>query len=116
MLTIYRTKHHLFKGSDCVGYKPSICSQTLNLAFLRSGAVVGYLQRNDYTKFENGTAADITSGDAGDVMVEIPKMAYYMEKSGDIITCKVLIGDVDAKTSDAIQLSFRFSRETFRGR
>ena len=32
---------------------------------------------------------------------KFPKMAYYMEKSGNIITCKVLIGDVDAKTVDA---------------
>ena len=74
------------------------------------GAVVGYLQRNDYTKFEDGSSADITSGTAGDVMVEIPKMAYYMEKSGNIITAKVLIGDVDAKTIDARYSYLPFSR------
>ena len=78
----------------------------------KSGAVVGYLQRHDYTKFENGTTADITSGSAGDVMVEIPKMAYYMEKSGDIITCKVLVGSVDAKTIDAKYSYLPFSRNS----
>lgn len=96
------------KGS--IAWDTSPLFANIKPCLFKSGAVVGYLQRNDYTKFENGTAADITSGDAGDVMVEIPKMAYYMEKSGDIITCKVLIGDVDAKTVDARYSYLPFSR------
>ena len=76
-----------------------------------AGAVVGYLQRNDYTKFENGTTADITSGSAGDVMVEIPKMAYYMEKTGSIITCKVCMGS-EAQSVDSRYTYLPFSRDT----
>ena len=96
------------KGSSLWDTSPLFAN--IKPCLFKGGAVVGYLQRNDYTKFENGTAADITSGDAGDVMVEIPKMAYYMEKSGDIITCKVLIGEVDAKTIDARYSYLPFSR------
>ena len=98
------------KGS--VAWDTSPLFANFKPCLFKDGAVVGYLQRNDYTKFENGTAADITSGDAGDVMVEIPKMAYYMEKSGDIITCKVLIGEVDAKTVDTRYSYIPFSRGT----
>ena len=97
------------KGSNLWDSSPLFTN--IKPCLFKNGAVVGYLQRNDYTKFENGTAADIISGDAGDVMVEIPKMAYYMEKSGNIITCKVLIGDVDAKTIDARYSYLPFSRD-----
>lgn len=96
------------KGSSLWDTSPLFVN--IKPCLFNAGAVVGYLQRNDYTKFENGTAADITSGSAGDVMVEIPKMAYYMEKSGNIITCKVLVGDVDAKTVDARYSYLPFSR------
>lgn len=98
------------KGSSLWDTSPLFTN--IKPCLFKDGAVVGYLQRNDYTKFENGTTADITSGDAGDVMVEIPKMAYYMEKSGNIITCKVLIGDVDAKTVDAKYSYLPFSRNS----
>ena len=98
------------KGSSAWDTSPLFIN--IKPCLFNAGAVVGYLQRNDYTKFENGTAADITSGNAGDVMVEIPKMAYYMEKSGNIITCKVLIGDVDAKTIDAKYSYLPFSRNS----
>ena len=97
------------KGSSSWDTSPLFAN--IKPCLFKDGVVVGYLQRNDYAKFENGTAADITSGSAGDVMVEIPKMAYYMEKSGNIITCKVLIGDVDAKTVDARYSYLPFSRD-----
>ena len=46
----------------------------------KNGAVVGYLNPNNLAQFENGTAADITSGSAGDVMIEIPKIFYKFSK------------------------------------
>lgn len=46
----------------------------------KSGAVVGYLNPNNLAQFENGAAADITSGNAGDVMIEIPKIFYKFSK------------------------------------
>ncbi len=48
---------------------------------VKDRAVVGYLNPNNYLEFEDGTPADIVSGDAGDCMVEFPKM--YMGISTD---------------------------------
>lgn len=48
----------------------------------KDGQVVGYLNPNDYTKFVNGTNADITSGNSGDVMVEFPKVYWKFETIG----------------------------------
>ena len=47
---------------------------------LKAGVVQGYLNPNNLAQFENGTAADITSGSAGDVMIEIPKIYYKFSK------------------------------------
>lgn len=47
------------------GYKPCL---------FKDGKVVGYLDKNNFAKFEDGTDADITSGDCGDVMIEFPKL------------------------------------------
>ena len=43
---------------------------------LKNGIVQYYLDKNDNTKKVDGTPADITSGNDGDVMVEFP-MCYY---------------------------------------
>ena len=42
-----------------------------------NGAVKYYLQKDDYTKKEDGSAS-ILDGTDGDVMVEIPKMGYRL--------------------------------------
>ena len=69
------------KESDAVsqwqeffGYKPCI---------FKNGAVVGYLDPDNYAQFEDGTSADITSGDAGDVMVEFPRRGIKINKISD---------------------------------
>ena len=59
------------------GYKPCL---------FKNGRVVGYLNPNDYTKFENGTSADITSGNAGDVMVEFPRRGIKISKYRTTVT------------------------------
>lgn len=59
------------------GYKPCL---------FKSGKVVGYLNPNDFTKFENGTDADITSGNAGDVMIQFPRRGVKISKSGAVVT------------------------------
>ena len=59
------------------GYKPCL---------FKDGKVVGYLNQNDFTKFENGTAADITSGNAGDVMIQFPRKGVRISKSGKVVT------------------------------
>lgn len=44
----------------------------------KNGAVVGYLNPNDYTKFTDGTTAPTSDLTAGDVMIEIPKIYYKL--------------------------------------
>ena len=68
---------------------------------LKNGAVVGYLNPNNYAEFEDGTAADITSGDAGDVMIEIPKFYYSITKTGTTISVKVSQVKFDGSTDYA---------------
>lgn len=48
---------------------------------LKDGVVQYYLQRDDYTKKEDGRASTLNGSD-GDVMVEIPKMGYKMTTDG----------------------------------
>lgn len=55
----------------------------------KEGKVVGYLNPNNFAEFEDGTTADITSGTAGDVMIEIPKIGYKISTEDDILTVKI---------------------------
>lgn len=52
---------------------------------LKNGVVQYYLDPDDFSKRSDGTAADITSGNDGDVMIEFPLVYYkfYEEKSGN---------------------------------
>lgn len=52
----------------------------------KNGAEVGKLKRDDYSKFEDGTNADITSGNAGDVMVAFPRRGVKIDTVGNILT------------------------------
>ena len=72
-----KTSDAVSKWQEFFGYKPCL---------FKNGQVVGYLNPNDYTKFENGTSADITSGNAGDVMVEFPRRGIKISKSGSTVT------------------------------
>lgn len=56
----------------------------------KNGAVVGYLNPNNFAVFaDTGLPADITSGDAGDVMIEIPKFYYKISRNGNYIDVKI---------------------------
>ena len=63
--------------AEFFGYKPCL---------FKDGSVVGYLNPNNYAQFEDGTPVDITSGDAGDVMVEFPRRGVKISKSGYLVT------------------------------
>lgn len=56
---------------------------------LKNGAVVGYLDPDNFAQLTDGTAADITSGYSGDVMIEIPKIGYRISKSRNTLTVQV---------------------------
>jgi len=56
---------------------------------LKEGVVQYYLNPNNYGQKADGSASDITSGTDGDVMIEIPKMAYSMKTVGNYLYVKV---------------------------
>ena len=56
---------------------------------LKNGVVQYYLDPDDFTKKVDGSAADITSGNDGDVMIEIPKIGFSISTVGNILTVKV---------------------------
>ena len=70
----------MVKGSslwdDIFGYKPCI---------MKDGEVVGYLNPDDFTKYEDGSDAPITDT-SYDVMIEFPRMGLNITTSGDIIS------------------------------
>ena len=73
----YRTANYSStEWEEFFGYRPCL---------FKNGQVVGYLDPNDYSKFEDGSSADITSGESGDVMIEFPRRDIKMTKSGNTI-------------------------------
>ena len=62
---------------DFFGYKPCI---------FKDGKVIGYLNPNDYSKYENGDSVDITYGNAGDVMIEFPRRGLKITNNDNIVT------------------------------
>lgn len=79
-----KTTEAISAWQEFFGYKPCL---------FKDGQVVGYLNPNDYSKFENGTSADIYSGNSGDVMVEFPRRGIKISKStvGSVETVSVSI-------------------------
>lgn len=62
-----------------IGIKPCV---------LKDGVVQYYLNPNDYTKKADGTASDITSGTAGDVMIEFPKIYWKINRTANKLYVK----------------------------
>lgn len=81
-------------GGSPAWYQMNIFNKIKPCLF-KDGKVVGYLDPKNFGQFEDGSVADITSGDAGDVMIEIPKIGYRISKSGTLLT--VHITDVPNK-------------------
>ncbi len=48
---------------------------------LKNGVVQYYLNPNDFTRKIDGSTADIFTGADGDVMIQIPKMGYYITRN-----------------------------------
>jgi hypothetical protein len=58
----------------------------------KDGAEVGRLNPNDFTKFADGTDADIASGAAGDVMIAFPRRGLKISTSGTKVTVSMTNG------------------------
>jgi hypothetical protein len=56
---------------------------------LKNGVVQYYLNPANLAQKADGTAADITSGNDGDVMIEIPKTGFKITTVGNTLTIKV---------------------------
>jgi hypothetical protein len=52
---------------------------------MKNGQEVVRLNPNDYSKDLNGNSVDITSGDAGDVMIAFPRRGLKISTSGNIL-------------------------------
>ena len=67
--------------------------QNIKPCLLKDGVRVGYLKKTDFTQWAEGQgltgSPDITSGAAGDVMIEIPKMGWKISKTGNVISVKL---------------------------
>jgi hypothetical protein len=80
---------------DAVGMTPGSAWNSMPIfkdikpCVLKNGVVQYYLNPNDLTKKADGTSADITSGNDGDVMIEIPKTGYSISTAGNTLTVKV---------------------------
>ena len=61
------------------GYRPCLLRNSLN------GLEVKYLNPDDYTKFIDGSTADISSGYAGNVMIEFPRRGIKLNRSGNYL-------------------------------
>ena len=52
----------------------------------KNGAEVGKLKTSNFAQFEDGSAADITSGNAGDVMIAFPRRGVKITTVGNTLT------------------------------
>lgn len=62
---------------------------------LKNGVVQYELDKNDFTKKKDGTNADITSGNDGDVMIEFPKVWWKFERVNNFLYIKYSNKKVD---------------------
>lgn len=56
---------------------------------LKNGKVNYYLERSDFTKKADGTLADVSSGNDGDVMIEFPLVGFKIQKSGGYVYIQI---------------------------
>ena len=80
---------------DAVGMTPGSAWNTMAIfkdikpCMLKNGAVQYYLNPANLAQKADGTSADITSGNDGDVMIEIPKTGFKITTVGNTLTIKV---------------------------
>lgn len=89
---------------DFFGHKPCL---------FKNGAVVGYLNPNDFTKFEDGSSADIISGNSGDVMIEFPRRGLKIETVNNIITISMTDAQDDTNFEYMAHTRWSIRKEKF---
>ncbi len=67
--------------------------QDIKPCLLQNGEVRYYLNKNDFTKREDGTSSEIINGADGDVMIEFPRIGYSIIKSNDGTRIDIKITD-----------------------
>lgn len=70
----------------------------------KDGAEVGKLNPDNFAQFIDGTAADITSGDGGDVMIAFPRRGLTISTSGTTLTVSM--------TDDPDNIDFEYNAHT----
>ncbi len=75
------------KGSDNWDYKEIF--RDIRPCVLKNGVVQYYLNPQNFAQKADGSPADITTGNDGDVMIEIPKFAYMLSRTGTTVTVKI---------------------------
>ena len=63
---------------------------------LLNGVVQYYLNPANFAQKADGSASDITSGSAGDVMIEIPKIGFKITTVGNVVTVKITENPADS--------------------
>lgn len=63
---------------------------------LLNGVVQYYLNPANFAQKADGSASDITSGSAGDVMIEIPKIGFKITTAGNVVTVKITENPADS--------------------
>lgn len=89
--------------NDAVGFEPLYVNQTTGdcnygswenvinslirpkPCLVKNSKVLSYLDPNNYARTIYGSGVDIMNESSGDVMIEFPKVAYKLEKKGNII-------------------------------
>lgn len=56
---------------------------------VKDGAVVGYLDPNDYTKYADGTPSNNNNRSSGNVMIEVPKIYYKISEDNTYIYIQI---------------------------
>lgn len=75
---------------------------------LYNGKVQYYLNPNNFALREDGGAADITTGAEGDVMIQFPKKATLLNRTGTYLDSKI----TEATNAQSIDSNFRYYGHT----
>jgi len=96
---------------DAVGMTPGSSAwesqpifKDIKPCMLKNGVVQYYLNPENFAQKADGSAADITSGDAGDVMIEFPKTGFQISTVSNTLTVKI--------TDDPAKAGFKYYAHT----